>query len=188
MLRKFAISAMCATMASFGAANAGVITVTGDSPVPGTPDLSVGPTTLSITGEFVDDEAINFSQEFLAGAQTGSASIDIGIIDADGTPAGFDNLVMEISSAAGVFSFQITEDVATGAGAQILIDAFSLLTANDVFTIAITGNAFNPGTSRSFFSINFSANPIPLPAAAPLLLAGLGGLFAASRKKTVAVA
>lgn len=172
-----------------GAANAGVITVTGDSADPSIPDLAVGSATLSIVGIFTNDEAVNFSQSFLAGPIASGASLDFGIIDADGTPAGFDNLVVSILSSAGVYSFQVTQDVLSGPASQILFEAFAALSPSELFTVAITGFAYNPGASTSVFSINFSAvaaPEVPLPAAAPLLLSGLAGLGFAFRKTRVA--
>jgi len=183
-MRNYLVGMLACLSVMASNANAGVITVLGDAADPSVPDLAVGSTVLSITGIFTDDEAINFNQQFLAGPIAAGADIDIGIIDADGTPAGFDNLVLSILSSAGAFSFQITQDVLSGAGAQIVFDAVAALTPGELFTIAITEFAINPGTSTAFFSFNFSAvetSEIPLPAAGPILLAGLAGLSFASR-------
>lgn len=163
------------------------VVVTGDNPVDGEPDLVVGNNVLSITGNFDTNETINFSQEFIAGPIAGGADVDVGIINSDGSPAGFDNLLVSFASSAGNFSFQLTEDAVMGAGAQILDFLSVALTPGEAFTVSIIGDAINPGTSTAFFSLNFSATEalpaeVPLPGAAWLLLSGMAGLGFAKRK------
>ncbi len=149
------------------------------------PDLVVGSTVLGITGEFAQSESIDYSESFLAGPIAGSADLDIGIINSDGTPAGFDNLDLQISSSAGSFMYDLTEDVDMGsAGDQLLEFVQVAIAPGEMFTVALMGDAFTPGTSSAFLSLQFSANPIPLPGAAPLLLTALGGLgLARARRK-----
>lgn len=165
-----------------GSAQAAIVTT--GTPGDAVPDLVVGTTVLGFTGVFEDSGPVNYSQGgFLAGPIAGSATVDIGIINSDGTPAGFDDLVLTISSSAGTFDFNLTEDVPSGAGMQLLEDLFVDLAPGELFSVMISGTAFAPGTSVAFLSVQFSAEPIPLPAAGLFFATGLAGVGAVRRMR-----
>jgi hypothetical protein len=117
------IAALASATALVGFAHAGTIT-SSSAPGDDVADLVVGEASLAISGEdFVQGEVINYSETFRAGpiaaGADGVASVIFAIPEG---PAGFDNLMLSISSSAGTFDFQITEDVADGGttpGAQL---------------------------------------------------------------------
>jgi hypothetical protein len=183
------LAASCAALA-FGTANAAV-TSTADAD-PSTADLVVGEAELAIVGEdFSNAEEIDYSETFLAGPIAGSAITNIDIIFDDGDPAGFDNLVVTISSSAGTFDFQVTTDEDGFAGTSIPgSDDFNVaLTPGEEFTVSIAGTAYLVGASSPFFQVTFEAVPtanvdeVPLPAGAFLMLSGLGAYTASRRAR-----
>ena len=178
-LRK-ALAIVAGAVALSGVANANIV-VESENPAP-PPHLALGENAFSISASYTDDATLNFMDTFIAGPLTGGALIDIDVINADADPAGFDNLVLKIISDAQEFVLQITADAMGGPGVLLNDAAVVALTPGGAFTVMITGDAYAPGASTAFFAINFSAVAVPLPAAAPFLVAGLAGLAFATRR------
>ena len=135
----------------------------------------------------------------------GSFSVDAGVTGIEGfadiafdeilpgqtdVAAGFSDLTISfMQDAIDLGSFVLTNpDGTTDGGAAVQTFMLSLVSTADVF-LSITGNAFlNSGASLGDFNINLAAttSEIPVPAALPLMLAGIAGLgFAARKKRTV---
>ena len=175
----FAIAAFIAA-APYSQSAAAIVSTADDDPA--TPDIASDEIILSITGVFSESRPIDYVESFLATPLTERINIDIGIINGAGAPAGFNNLVLSFSSSAGTFVHQLTEDVASGAGMQTAFLLSIASAAGEFFTVRLTGDAFAPGSSSALLSMNFTASEVPLPAAWPLLLAGLASLSFATRR------
>ncbi|MCQ8185929.1 VPLPA-CTERM sorting domain-containing protein [Parvularcula maris] len=180
------IAALASATALIGFAHAGTIT---SSSMPGDdmPDLVVGEASLAISGEdFVQGEEVFYSETFLAGPiAAGATAVASVIFPFPEGPAGFDNLILSITSSAGTFDFQITEDVEDGGttpGAQ-LTNTFAFNVApGENFTVDIVGSAVSTGEANASFEFAFSASEVPpagevpVPAAALLMLGGLAAM------------
>lgn len=132
----------------------------------------------------------------------GSFAVDAGVTGFDGfvdvafdeilpgqseVAAGFSDLTISfMQDAIEIGSFVLTNpDGTTEGGAAVQTFMVSLISTADVF-FSITGDAFlNTGASLGDFNINLAAttSEVPVPAALPLMLAGIAGLGFAARKK-----
>ncbi|MEQ8935855.1 MAG: VPLPA-CTERM sorting domain-containing protein [Amphiplicatus sp.] len=143
-------------------------------------------------------------QNVLPGAYSaeGSFSVDPGVTGIDGfvdiafdevlpgqtaVAAGFSDLTISfMQDAIEIGSFVLTNpDGTSEGGGAVQTFMVTLISTAEVF-FSITGDAFlNSGASLADFNINLVANTseVPVPAALPLMLAGIAGLGFASRKK-----